>query len=245
MEIEEHYSQLLGIRVPWEISKVDLDVSAHPVGIEIEYTGVTGACPECGANCPKHDDRKQRSWRHLAKHLPAHGWQPTVICVDPRHHIERLDPDLADQTPRDLEIIRASAISVKYTRPFEIAGDIGLRGYLHLRALARQLAQRCADAVLITASSYYPILLAGWIRRRWGVPVVLDFQDPWVSSAGARAVFGSKAGTALPQSGPLLQVLFRNLPDCLTKIHGLNGRFKCTSSAPTINRTIQQLTGSG
>lgn len=130
--------------------------------------------------------------RHLAKHLPAHGWQPTVICVDPRHHIERLDPDLADLLPRDLEIVRVGAIPVRYTRPFGIAGDIGLRGYLHLRAaLARQLAHRRADVVLITGSPYYPMLLAGWIRRRWGVPVVLDFQDPWVSSA--RAAFGSKA----------------------------------------------------
>ena len=65
MEIEDHYSQLLGIHVPWEISKVDLDMSARRVDIEIEYTDVTGACPECGANCPKHDDRRQRSWRHL------------------------------------------------------------------------------------------------------------------------------------------------------------------------------------
>lgn len=132
--------------------------------------------------------------RHLAKHLPAHGWQPTVICVDPRHHIERLDPDLLNLVPRDLEIVRAGAIPVRYTRPFGIAGDIGLRGYLHLRAaLARQLAHRRADVVLITGSPYYPMLLAGWIRRRWGVPVVLDFQDPWVSCAGARAAFGSKA----------------------------------------------------
>ena len=65
MEIEDHYSQLLGTQEPWEISKVDLDMSAHRVDIEIEYTDVTGACPECGANCPKHDDRKPRSWRHL------------------------------------------------------------------------------------------------------------------------------------------------------------------------------------
>ena len=44
MEIEAHYSQLLSIRVPWEISKVDPDMSAHRVDIEIEYTDVTGAC---------------------------------------------------------------------------------------------------------------------------------------------------------------------------------------------------------
>ena len=61
MEIEDHYSQLLGIRVPWKISKVALDMSAHRVDIEIEYTDVTGTCLECGADCSKHDDRKPRS----------------------------------------------------------------------------------------------------------------------------------------------------------------------------------------
>ena len=65
MGIEDRYSQLLGTQVPWEISKVDLDMSAHRVEIEIEYMDVTGACPECGVNCLRHDDRKPRSWRYL------------------------------------------------------------------------------------------------------------------------------------------------------------------------------------
>ena len=37
MEIEDHYSQLLGTQVPWEISQVALDISAHRVDIEVEY----------------------------------------------------------------------------------------------------------------------------------------------------------------------------------------------------------------
>ena len=45
MEIEDHYNQLLGTQVPWEISKVDLDMSAHQVDIEIEYMDVTGVLP--------------------------------------------------------------------------------------------------------------------------------------------------------------------------------------------------------
>ena len=35
MEIEDHYSQLLGTEVPWEISKVDLDMLAYLVDIQI------------------------------------------------------------------------------------------------------------------------------------------------------------------------------------------------------------------
>ena len=65
MDIEEHYGQLLDIHSPWEISKVDLNMPELRVDIEIEYTAVSGACPECGAISPKHDDRKRRSWRHL------------------------------------------------------------------------------------------------------------------------------------------------------------------------------------
>lgn len=133
--------------------------------------------------------------RHLAKYLPAHGWRPTVICVDPKHHIEKLDPELARLVPESVEIVKTGAVPVWLTRPFGVAGDIGLRGYLHLRtAIEKEMTSAGADVVLITGSPYYPMLLAGWTRRRWNVPVVLDFQDPWVSNVGDDAPGWSKLG---------------------------------------------------
>lgn len=65
MDIEEHYGQLLGIHSPWKISEVDLKIDEQRVDINIEYDDDVGPCPECGAQSPKHDDRKKRSWRHL------------------------------------------------------------------------------------------------------------------------------------------------------------------------------------
>ena len=50
--------------------------------------------------------------------------------------------------------------------------------------------------MLITGSPFYPMLLAGWIKRRFDVPVVLDFQDPWVSASRANTSSWSKAGLA-------------------------------------------------
>src|SRR5262249_10162509 len=41
---------------------------------------------------------------------------------------------------------------------------------------------------------FYQMLLAPWIKRRFDVPVVLDFQDPWVSRWGAEQAALSKAG---------------------------------------------------
>ncbi len=65
METVDHYAMLLGVTLPWEVTNVDLDLAKQRVDIYIEYTDDKGVCPECKEMCPKHDDRKPRTWRHL------------------------------------------------------------------------------------------------------------------------------------------------------------------------------------
>lgn len=132
--------------------------------------------------------------RHLAKHLPASGWTPIVVTVDEAFHEERLDRDLAALVPSSVEVVKVAALSSKYCRPLGL-GEIGLRAWRPLRAaVMKLLATRSVGAVLITGSPYYPMLFAAEIKRRFGVPVVLDFQDPWVSAWGAEQTLWSKAG---------------------------------------------------
>lgn len=124
--------------------------------------------------------------RHLGKHLAAHGWEPAVIAVDPAQHVEPQDQELRRLVPSDLRIIETGALPVRLTAPFGLKGEIGLRGFFHLRAaIAAEIAARPPEVVLITGSPFYPMLLAGWIKRRWAIPVVLDLQDPWASNEGA------------------------------------------------------------
>ena len=86
--------------------------------------------------------------------------------------------------PRDVEVVKVRALSARLTRCLGI-GDISLRAWLPLRrALFQLLETRSVDVLLITGSPYYPMLLAPEIKQRFHVPVVLDFQDPWVSSSG-------------------------------------------------------------
>ena len=133
--------------------------------------------------------------RHLAKHLPAFGWHPIVLRVDERHYTERLDPQLARLVPNDVEQIRVKALPAALMRPLGI-GDIGLRAYPYLsRALDRIAAKRHPQVVLFTGFPFYPFLLAPRLKRR-GIPVVLDFQDPWVSAYGAARPRWSKEGLA-------------------------------------------------
>lgn len=132
--------------------------------------------------------------RHLAKHLPAHGWRPTVLCVDEAYHEEALDPRLARLVPESVEVVRAGAIPARFTRPFGV-GDLALRAFPMLRRqIFRCLAREEFGAVLITGFPFYPMIMAGAIKRRFGVPIVLDFQDPWVSAWGAQQPRLSKAG---------------------------------------------------
>lgn len=132
--------------------------------------------------------------RHLAKHLPNAGWWPIVLCVDEVYHEERLDPELAKLVPSSVEVVKVAALSFKLTRPCGL-GEISLRAFHQLRSsLLHLLATRPVDVVLITGSPYYPMLLAPEVKRRFGIPVVLDFQDPWASDWGETHPRFTKAG---------------------------------------------------
>jgi hypothetical protein len=131
--------------------------------------------------------------RHLAKHLPTCGWRPIIVRVHERFYTEPGDPGLAVLVPADLRQVRTRALPADLCRLAGV-GDIGLRAWPYLRgAVASTIAAERPSVVLITGSPFYPMLLAGWIRRRFALPVVLDFQDPWVSARGARRPWGSKA----------------------------------------------------
>jgi hypothetical protein len=134
--------------------------------------------------------------RLLAKHLPAAGWQPTVLCVDEAFHAETIDLELTKLLPAELDLVKVKALPSRLTRLVGI-GDLSLRAFYHLRpALRRLLDSRSIDAVFITGSPFYPMLLSRWLKRRYGKPIVLDFQDPWVSRYGAAQSRFSKIGLA-------------------------------------------------
>jgi glycosyltransferase involved in cell wall biosynthesis len=131
--------------------------------------------------------------RLLAPHLAGYGWEPTVVTVDPRDYESRLDPDLAALVPSSLRVVRCRAWSAERTRRIGI-GDLGLRAFSGLlRACSRLLRREAFDALYITTYPTYPALLGPLLKRRFGGPFVLDYQDPWVGAWG-RTVGGGADG---------------------------------------------------
>src|SRR5689334_20623116 len=97
--------------------------------------------------------------RHLAKHLPAAGWRPLVLCVDEKYYEQTPDPSLALLVPKRTEIVRTRALPTQLTR-WAGVGDIGLRAWPAIRReLFSLLSTRDIGVVLITGSPYYPMLL--------------------------------------------------------------------------------------
>jgi len=86
MDDKELYRQILGIVKPWEIIKIDLDMSKQEVNIYLEYPlPSAGICPKCGKTCPVYDKREERIWRHLETcqlRTFIHCQTPRITCSE-------------------------------------------------------------------------------------------------------------------------------------------------------------------
>jgi glycosyl transferase family 4 len=161
--------------------------------------------------------------RLLAPHLAGCGWDPTVVTVDPAAYEGRLDAGLSALVPPSLRVVRCPAWSARWTRKAGI-GDLGLRSLTGLaRACATLLGREQFDALFITVYPVYPALLGPWLKRRFGVPFLLDYQDPWVGNWGltvgggpqAAADFKSRASRRL---GQILEPIAVRAADAITAV---------------------------
>lgn len=66
ISLSGHYSDLLGLPLPWRVSRVELDLEGARVDIWVEYPkGEHPFCPECGQEGDLYDHAAERTWRHL------------------------------------------------------------------------------------------------------------------------------------------------------------------------------------
>lgn len=92
MRDTELYAQILGVKAPWFVDKVDLKVSENSVDIWLDHgPGERWPCPECGKLLPCRDHAGERVWRHLDtcqfKTL-LHARVPRVEC--PEHGVHQV-----------------------------------------------------------------------------------------------------------------------------------------------------------
>ena len=126
--------------------------------------------------------------RLFAQHLPAYGWEPTILMVNERFYEEKPDYHLTDLVPKELKIEKVNAFGI--TKP-RIIGDIGLRAFLQLYRRAKQLIKENKyDFLFIPIPSFYCALLGRWLHFSTGIKYGIDYIDPWVHSfPGSEKIF--------------------------------------------------------
>ena len=63
--LNSHHALLLGLKSPWKVDKVNLEMERSRVVIEVSHGPKDVACPDCGKTASQRDPAPSRSWRHL------------------------------------------------------------------------------------------------------------------------------------------------------------------------------------
>ncbi|OHY41062.1 hypothetical protein BCV63_11090 [Cylindrospermopsis raciborskii CS-508] len=133
--------------------------------------------------------------RYFATHLPKFGWNVKVISIQPQYYEEKLEPQLTELLPPELEVIRTTALP---TRPLRLIGDVGIRAFWwHYQALCKLIESGTinpkTDLIYIPIPSNYSSLLGYLIYKRYGIAYGIDYIDPWVNTWPGCEVWLSKA----------------------------------------------------
>jgi len=141
----------------------------------------------------------------FVKHLPQFGWHPTVITAKPAgyfaydeslrvevestgaevHSTRSLDPTRFSGCKKPIalpaEPIRRflSAVSQTIILPDNKIGWLPFA----VRASARMHRKNPFDVILASAPPYSSLWAALRLKKRLGIPMVLDFRDDWVGNA--------------------------------------------------------------
>lgn len=80
---EALFCHALGLKAPWAVQRVALDVERNRIDLYITWQTTSAPCPACGALDQKLHDQRQRSWRHLdffQFEAHVHCQLPRVAC---------------------------------------------------------------------------------------------------------------------------------------------------------------------
>ena len=154
MQDHELYAQILGIRSPWQVERVDLKLTEGEIHIHLGHDeGLSWPCPECGRPSALYDHQPERMWRHLDTcqyKTILHAQPPRSNCGE--HGPRAVKLPWAEPNSRFTALFEALSIQwLKAASQQAVADQLGLSWdeihAIQQRAVARGLARRQAEVV--------------------------------------------------------------------------------------------------
>jgi len=123
------------------------------------------------------------------------GWEAEVLAVHHRHRADWLDNSLLASLPGDVPVHYCGAVPRGITQFIGIH-NLGLRCLPYLNGAARRLLRlRHYDLVFFSTTQFMVTPLGALWRKKFGVPYVIDIQDPW------RSDYYERPGAPTPPGG--------------------------------------------
>lgn len=129
-------------------------------------------------------------------YLRAQGWEPTVLAVASEYIEGAVREPLLEATyPADVRVVRVGGVRPEATR-WAGFGQLWWRcGGALTRAGEQLLRTEKFDLVFFSTTQFSAFALGPRWRSEFGVPYVLDYQDPWVNDYYARTGTRPPGGT--------------------------------------------------
>jgi hypothetical protein len=109
------------------------------------------------------------------------GWEAEVVCVDEKYSEMVKDELLLQSFPADVVIHKVKALSEKWSRKIGF-GSLGFRSmWYYRRKVNSLLIQKKYDLIYFSTTQFPVCILGAYWKKRFGVPYVIDMQDPWYS----------------------------------------------------------------
>jgi hypothetical protein len=113
-------------------------------------------------------------------HFETFGWEPIVLASSPGP-TDIVEPLFAETVPSRVVVERVRQIPMALTRAVGVE-NVAMRALPFLYfAGCRLIRQHHIDLVFFSTTTFLAMPLGRLWKRRFGVPYVLDFQDPWLS----------------------------------------------------------------
>ncbi len=125
----------------------------------------------------------------------ANGWEPIVLCVEAEANEAPREDALLATIPDNIPVHRVSATSVTKTRRIGL-GNLGWRAFRSLNVEAQKIFRtQKIDLVFFSTTQFAVLPLGRHWRKKFGVPFVVDLQDPWLTD------YYQRAGVRKPPGG--------------------------------------------
>ncbi|HVX09720.1 MAG TPA: glycosyltransferase [Pirellulales bacterium] len=109
------------------------------------------------------------------------GWDPEVLAVDAAYVEGTREPALLETVPEGVPMHRVRALPARLARKVGFSA-LGLRAFPFLYRQGLRVIRLRKPDLIFFSTTMFPVMPLGRLwKRRFGVPFVLDMQDPWVT----------------------------------------------------------------